>query len=90
MTILNPAATTIAVALASILHRLKVTVPVAVATYLSSAALTTGVTGVTLVLTRRGQPGEASLTVSVLSILLAGASPILFPQMSCQSGPSPN
>lgn len=80
MAVLNMAAATIALTLAALLHGLKVTIPVAASVYLSSAALTAGITGVTLVFTGGAASLErASLTVSVLSILLADASPILFP-----------
>ncbi|MEB3779702.1 MAG: ABC transporter permease [Desulfurococcales archaeon] len=80
ITILNVMVTTIALSLAAALHGLKITTIIALTTYLSSATLTLGITGITLVLTGGVANLErASLTISVLSILLADASPILFP-----------
>lgn len=80
MAAFNMVAVTVALALAAVLHGLKVTIPVAVSVYVSSVALTAGITGVTLVFTGGAASLErASLTVSVLSVLLANASPILFP-----------
>ncbi len=80
MTTFNMITVTIALALAAVLHGLELTIQVALAAYFSSAALTAGITGITLIFAGNAASLErASLTVSVLSILLANASPILFP-----------
>lgn len=80
MALLNMVAVTVALALAAALHGLKITIPVAALAYISSAALTAGITGITLLLAGGAASIErVSLTVSVLGILLADASPILFP-----------
>ncbi len=80
MSAVNVAVVTLALALASLIHGLEVTAAVAASAYISSIALTAGVTGVTLLVAGGTASLErASLAVSVLSVLLADASPILFP-----------
>jgi len=83
ISLINLAPITVSLVIAALLHGVPVTAPFLAALYLLSTVLTMGVTGVTLLFAGGSASLEkASLTISILSIVLADLSPILFPLSS--------